>query len=259
MNKDSSICTYGFIPMRHEPSETSEMETQILFGETYTPIAEEGKWLRVRLEFDGYEGWIDSKLYEPIFKNEVETWSAGKKWVAGGPFVKIVREGDRSPMIIPGGSEIFFADEVSYGFYLNGSSYNLAPNYNPRRSHGTIEEVALSYYSAPYLWGGRSFYGIDCSGFVQVVNKICGRRLPRNASQQVVLGTNVDFVEEVQPGDLAFFGTDSSHITHVGICIGKGEIIHASGSVRIDKLDHNGIYSLASHKYTHQLRAIKRL
>ncbi len=256
---ETSICTYGFIPVRREPSEASEMETQILFGETYTPIAQEDKWLRVRLDYDDYEGWIDAKLYEPIFKAEVDAWRTGKKWIATGPFVKIVREGDRSPMIIPGGSEILFSDEVSYGFNLNGYSYNLAPNYNPHRTHGTIEEVALSYYSAPYLWGGRSFYGIDCSGFTQVVNKIFGRKLPRNASQQIALGTNVDFVEEVQPGDLAFFGASANSITHVGICIGRGEIIHASGSVRIDKLDHNGIYSPESHKYTHQLRAIKRL
>ncbi len=253
-----SICTYGFIPVREEASETAEMSTQLLFGETYSVLESKEKWLRIRIDFDGYEGWIDAKLHRNIFAAEVQKWRESKRWIAPGPFVKIIREGDRSPMIIPGGSEICFNGQMIGSFVVDGQFYNLASNYNARKPHGTIEEIALSYYSSPYLWGGRSFYGIDCSGFVQVVGKIAGKRLPRNASQQMELGEDVNFVEEVRPGDLAFFG-DDERIRHVGLCIGKGEIIHASGSVRIDKLDHNGIYNAELRGYTHRLRRIKRI
>lgn len=256
---ESTICTYGFIPVRNNPAEQAEMTTQILFGETYQLLEQQGKWLRVSLDFDGYEGWIDAKLFTPLYQAEVDRWRNGHRWIVPGPFVRFIRDGDRSPMIIPGGSEIAFDDDMLTSCNIAGVTYNLTANYNARKPHGTIEEVALQYFSSPYLWGGRSFYGLDCSGFVQIVNKIMGRKLPRNASQQVLLGENIDFVEEVLPGDLAFFGPEESRITHVGICLGRGEIIHASGSVRIDKLDHNGIFAADRHAYTHQLRVLKRL
>lgn len=254
-----SICTYGFVAVRREPAETSEMTTQILFGETYEVIEEQDTWLKVRLDYDGYEGWIDAKLHRNIFGPEVDSWRRGKKWIVPGPFAHIIREGERSPMIIPGGSEIYFNSDGLSNFTIGDRSYTLTGNHNPNRPTGTIEEIAMTFYSAPYLWGGRSFYGIDCSGFAQVVFKIAGKRIPRDASQQVNEGTVVNFVEEAHAGDLAFFDKGDGRITHVGICFGRGEIIHASGSVRIDRLDHQGIYSTRSNKYTHSLRTIKRI
>lgn len=256
---ETTICTYGFIPVRTEPAEQSEMTTQILFGEAFEITEQQGKWTHVRLCFDGYEGWIDSKLCEHIYQAEAERWQRGQKWIVPGPYACVVRDGDRTPMMIPGGSEITFDDDMLTTFSIGTRQYTLAANYNARKPIGTVEEVALKYFSAPYLWGGRSFYGIDCSGFAQVVNKIMGRNIPRDASQQVKLGDVVCYAEEIVPGDLAFFGPEASRITHVGICLGGGEIIHASGSVRIDKLDHNGIFNADRNAYTHQLQAVKRL
>jgi hypothetical protein len=122
-----------------------------------------------------------------------------------------------------------------------------------------LEQHALSYINTPYLWGGRSPFGIDCSGFVQMVYRLCGYPLPRNASQQVNLGITVDFVENVRSGDLAFFDNNAGDIVHVGIVLGEGEIIHSSGTVHIDKLDHQGIFNNNSGKYTHKLRILKRI
>lgn len=122
-----------------------------------------------------------------------------------------------------------------------------------------IIEYALMYYNTPYLWGGRSPYGIDCSGLAQIVYRIAGIDLPRDASQQVNYGQNFSFVEEALPGDLAFFGDDAGAITHVGILWEQNRIIHASGRVRVDKIDHQGIFNEELKRYTHNLKVIKRV
>lgn len=254
-----SICTYGYIPVRHEPSEKSEMTTQILFGETYEVMGKADKWLRIKTDFDSYEGWIDAKLHVSLLDSEVESWIEAPKWVAPGPFVKIVRDTHTAPFIIPGGSSIWFNGSDLSSFVIGNNEYYLTSNYSPSKRPGSIEEIAMTFFQAPYLWGGRSFYGLDCSGFTQIVNKIYGRTIPRDASQQVELGETINFVEEAKAGDLAFFDNSEGRVTHVGICLGGGEIIHSSGSVRIDKLDHQGIFSLQKQAYTHSLRVIKRL
>lgn len=259
LNMNRSICQFGFIPVRNEATESSEMSTQILFGETYEVIDEVEKWKKIRIDFDGYEGWIDAKLHKEVFSNEADNWLNAKKWIVPGPFAKIIRDSDRSSIIVPGGSEIFFNGEDLNGFIINDETYYLAPNYNPNKQPGTIEEIAMTFFNMPYLWGGRSFFGIDCSGFTQIVNKIAGKHIPRNASQQVLTGSDIPFVEEAQAGDLAFFDNQEGNIVHVGICLGRGEIIHASGCVRIDKLDHQGIFIQDKRLYSHTLRTIKRI
>ncbi|NTW32657.1 MAG: C40 family peptidase, partial [Bacteroidetes bacterium] len=122
-----------------------------------------------------------------------------------------------------------------------------------------IVENAYMYLDAPYLWGGRSPFGIDCSGFVQMVYKLIGIRLPRDASQQASQGTTINFLSEAVPGDIAFFDNEDGIIVHTGIIINNGQIIHASGRVRIDNLDHEGIFQVKTKKYTHKLRLIKRI
>jgi len=119
--------------------------------------------------------------------------------------------------------------------------------------------VAQSFLNVPYVWGGRNFYGMDCSGFIQVVFAIKGIDLPRDASQQVNLGHIVSFVEEARAGDIAFFDDEEGNIVHVGMCLGRGEIIHASGRVRMDKFDHQGIFDGEKRRYSHKLRVIKRV
>jgi cell wall-associated NlpC family hydrolase len=122
-----------------------------------------------------------------------------------------------------------------------------------------VAATAMDYLNVPYLWGGRSILGVDCSGLVQVVYHMCGLDMPRDAAQQSLKGKTIDFVDEVHPGDLAFFDNPSGEIIHVGIIVEPGKILHASGQVKIDKIDHNGIFSVNQGIYTHSLRIIKRL
>ncbi|MGB1282046.1 MAG: C40 family peptidase, partial [Schleiferiaceae bacterium] len=141
----------------------------------------------------------------------------------------------------------------SYKFHFNG------PLQNSSKNRGTLIETALSYTGTPYLWGGRTTFGIDCSGFTQMVYRMNGIYLPRDASQQAKKGTTLSFLEECQPGDLAFFDNAEGAIVHVGIVMEDYKIIHASGRVRIDTLDHSGIYNEELGRHTHKLRVLKSL
>jgi cell wall-associated NlpC family hydrolase len=122
-----------------------------------------------------------------------------------------------------------------------------------------ITEDAMLYLNSPYQWGGRSPFGIDCSGFAQMVYKLKKIKLLRDASQQATQGEVVNLLEEAEPGDLAFFDNEEGNITHVGILLDHFRVIHASGSVRIDSIDHEGIYDEKQGKYTHRLRLMKRI
>ena len=122
-----------------------------------------------------------------------------------------------------------------------------------------IVHKAFLFLNTPYLWGGKTPFGIDCSGFTQLVYKLCGHTLLRDAKDQATQGEVLSFIEESEPGDLAFFDNEEGVITHVGIIMQDYFIIHASGKVRIDVLDHSGIYNTDTKKHTHKLRVIKRI
>ena len=252
-----SICPFGMIAVRREPFDTAELETQALFGEVFHVIESISGWCRIKLEHDGYEGWVDERTVVPVSKRETERWLSSAGTIISTPYIKLIREPKKSVQIISGGSRIVFNGEDSNSivigkreFYLQGALPTRKPD---------LEEVAKSFLNTPYLWGGRTFFGIDCSGLTQAVFKIMGRAIPRNASQQVECGEIVNFVEEAGAGDLAFFDNPNGDITHVGICLGYGRILHASTEVRIDHLDHQGIFNRGEQKYTHHLRVIKRI
>jgi len=254
-----SICTYGIIPVRKEPAESSEMVTQLLFGESFDIINIEDSWAFIRIHFDQYEGWINAKLIAKLREHEVENWIKAEKWIVSAPYIKVVSEPDKTTHLISAGSSIFFNESDRNSFRIGNTEYYISGNQSSNKANGSIADSANALINAPYLWGGRSFYGVDCSGFTQVVYKLAGFELPRDASQQVELGQIVSFVEEATLGDLAFFDDEEGRITHVGLCLGKGEIIHASGRVRIDKLDHQGIFDDEAKSYSHKLRVIKRI
>jgi hypothetical protein len=254
-----SICTYGFIPVRELPSETSQMVTQLLFGETFTILERNEKWARITCDFDDYEGWIDAKLITSLPDEEVSSWLHGDSHIVTAPQIKVISEPDKHSRIISGGSRIVLNGSDMNSFVIANKEFYLSGNPFNNKKFSNVQELAINFLYTPYLWGGRSFFGIDCSGFVQIVYKMMGIRLPRDASRQVEHGETVSFVEEAVPGDLAFFDNPDGKIVHVGICMGKGEIIHASGEVRIDRLDHQGIFNQNLKKYSHKLRTIKRI
>jgi hypothetical protein len=253
------ICNTTLIPIRREPSDTSEMVSQVLFGETYSIIDEVEKWKKIQLDFDSYVGWIDAKLIniidEPDFLNLINSTT----YVTDKLITTATIEGKAGIYYLLAGSvlynlhgNVFSVAETGYQV-----TFPLAPlTYSQSE---TIVYSALQFINIPYLWGGLSSFGIDCSGLVQTSCKIAGIKMPRDASQQALEGTLVNFIDESKPADLVFFENVEGRIVHVGIMLSPGKIIHTSGYVRIDTVDNVGIYNQERKEYTHKLKIIKRL
>lgn len=256
------IADLSIVPMRKEQSERSEMVSQILFGEMFEVLEMTEKWVLVRLLQDGYEGWIDRKMYLPVSEEYAEKYRSETPVLTTEVFNILTKEGDYGNKLIVSGSVLPFFDAETGKMQLGDDTYTLVTRLKDvgiDSLRDLIIEYALMYYNTPYLWGGRSPYGIDCSGLSQIVYRMAGMDIPRDASQQVMCGQNFSFVEEALPGDLAFFGDDLGAITHVGILWKQNRIIHASGRVRVDKIDHQGIFNEDMKRYTHNLKVIKRL
>ena len=256
----NAICTLAQVPVRLEPSDKSEMVTQILFGETFSVTEDKGNWLQIRMHHDNYEGWIDHKQAMIVSDDFIEKIKIGSNHIITDKTAECYCKNDGSFVLVGKGSHLPLA--AGNIFHLGHKTYTSISKSKsiPKKFSGSkIASTALDYLNTPYLWGGRSIMGIDCSGLVQVVYHMCGLNLSRNAAQQADFGTALDFVDEALPGDLAFFDNPAGEIIHVGIIIGNGKIIHASGRVKIDNIDHNGIFSLEQNAYSHSLRIIKRL
>lgn len=248
------ISELSIIPVRKEPSDISEMTTQLLFGETFQLIEEVQKWSYVKITYDNYEGWIDNKVIKLISEDDFIQINSNSEIAAQNLSNIIILKNEQ--IIVPAGSTFPNYDKTTRTFRIGENNYQLTDMYTENLKD--IVSLSMQYLNCPYLWGGKNPFGIDCSGFVQIIYKILGVKLPRNASQQVSLGKTISFISETKPGDLAFFDDEEGNITHVGIILNTNEIIHSSGKVRIDKLDQQGINNLELKKYTHKLRVIKR-
>jgi len=256
------ISNLSIVPVRSEPREKSEMCTQILFGEHYTIMDENAKWCQIKLAFDGYEGWIDRKMVNEIDERDFLQLAEIPRIVTTDVFNIVQPVGGYSNFLIVAGSSLPYFDKEARTFKIGNADYSIQGNsiaVNQKNVREVIIENALKYFNAPYLWGGRSPFGIDCSGFSQVLYKMAGLSIPRDAVQQATLGDNLTFVEEALPGDLAFFDNEDGAIIHVGIIWEKNKIIHSSGKVRIDNVDHFGIFNIDTGRYTHQMRLMRRL
>ena len=235
------------------------MISQILFGETGKILKKKGKnWIKISCTADGYEGWTDPKTTLALTEKEFN--KSNEKLAYSTDIVSFLINGDISTPILMGSNlpnyDGFSFYHPTHKYVFNGGAIQSG---QMKITQELLVKLAKKYLNAPYLWGGKSPFGIDCSGFTQQVFKTCGFALPRDAYQQAEIGTIIDFVELSQVGDLAFFQNEEGKVTHVGIVLENQEIIHASGKVKIDKLDHEGIFNKQTKKYTHKLKWIKRL
>lgn len=254
------VCHLSVVPCRREPSDKSEMVTQLLFGDAFEVLEEIGSWHKIRIAWDHYECWIDRKQYLKVSKATVDNLRDNLAPVATDliSLITDLKSGNTFP-IVAGSSLPFWYDgdvRIEEQHYRYDGSVRM---FEQETSRAAIVETAFTYVNSPYLWGGRSPFGIDCSGFTQSVFKANGMRIKRDAYQQAEIGEPYSFVEEAQPGDLAFFDNEEGRITHVGIVAGENRIIHASGKVRVDHYDHYGIFTPERGGYTHNLRIIKNI
>jgi len=248
-----AVCIVPAAPVRKKASHKTEMINQLLFGEKMFILKEKRGWSKVQSMHDNYEGWIRNNLIMAI-----EEGLVNNSFVTGDLFNTINFNG--SKMHIPMGCTLpGFAGkggELGSAVYnFKGFSFNRA---EIKPGEQIVQQLTMQWLNAPYLWGGRTPFGIDCSGFVQVIFKMMGIDLLRDARQQVGQGMKVKKLADAQCGDLAFFGRPKGKITHVGILLNFSEIIHASGKVRIDKIDKKGIINGDTGKRTHSLMVIKR-
>ena len=242
-------------PVRRKPWHQAEMTNQLLFGETVKVIKQKRSlWVKVRSLHDDYEGWMTNTLLKEIKEDNAR---AHWEYVSTG-FLNVIHLDDMKIRVPMGSSLPAFMDGKGK---INGSIFRLEGEYHKRNEKrldaGAVNHLTSQWMNAPYLWGGRTILGVDCSGFVQVNYKMMGIDLPRDAWQQAQEGEIVRKLKDVVCGDLAFFD-DKEEIVHVGILLGDDRIIHASGKVRIDNIDKKGIINSDTGKRTHFLRVIKR-
>jgi gamma-D-glutamyl-L-lysine dipeptidyl-peptidase len=248
------VCENVFVPLRSGPTHRSEMLSQVLFGEKYKIIDQSAGWLKIETLFDNYQGWIDM---DHLQHSEVKDDLPG---VILQKSMHCLKE-DKSKIVLDPGSEIYNHDFTKKTFTTGVHNYSAHGDFNESYIKGNeaLTDTALRFINSPYIWGGRVTCGIDCSGLTQLVYKMHGIKIPRNSWQQAAIGETVSFINDAKPGDLAFFDNEKGNITHVGMIFSEGLIIHASGRVRIDTIDHQGIYKLEIRGYSHHLRTIKKI
>ncbi len=245
------LCALSIIPIRANTDQASEQRSQLLYGDTFKITEHRKEWNKIRVTSDGTEGWIQKNQITPLSKELYKELKAVKYPAYSSDLIAFVshQKSQLTPVLL--GSVVQNAKTLDHSF--EGESVS-----------GTMDKdqlvpTALQYLNAPFQWGGKTPFGIDCSGLVQMVYKINGYSLPRDAGDQAKEGEVLSFVEESSPGDLAFFDNGEGVIIHVGIIMRNNHVIHAYGCVRIDRLDQTGIFDVEKGTYTHHLRVIKKI
>lgn len=244
------ICLLSIVPMRAEPKDTSELVSQVIYGESFKIIEQRANWSLIKLSFDNYKGWIDNKQLVEINQTVYDS-TISEANIYSSDLIEFIQINNKGLLTIPFGSTLNSIKLFDHSFDGN-TTKTIQPKEN-------LVKTSLLFINSPYLWGGRTPFGIDCSGFTQIIYKINGYKIDRDAKDQVNLGLSLSFIEESEPGDLAFFDNKEGDIVHVGIIMEDNHIIHAHGQVRIDRLDQTGIYNVDTKKHTHKLRVIKKI
>jgi gamma-D-glutamyl-L-lysine dipeptidyl-peptidase len=256
MEKNHGICLQPYIPVRAENSERSEMITQLLFGDIYRIQNRDNqtRFCNIKLLDDGYEGWIDEKTIVYLTDNEYKIVTGLPKKITRDRQYRVVDK-LKCELWLSAGSIL----RIEPGNNIYGTLSMYSPDHNEFQPREIMKEAANEWVNVSYLWGGKCTFGTDCSGLTQNIYKQAGLNIPRDASEQSTQGKSVNFVFEAQSGDLAFFDNEEGVITHVGIILPGNRILHASGKVRVDLFDQQGIYSREKGNYTHKLRLMRNL
>ncbi len=253
-----AITLSSIVPVRAEAADESEIMTQLLFGDTFEILNTQNQWNYIRASYDDYEGWIDEKVILPLPDEVFEKINRSGKYFTAGILNEVEMEksgkfllpmGSILPFFNPETGEFLMGDEkgVFKGEYITGK--------HPKEK---ILEYAFTYMNAPYLWGGKTHFGLDCSGLTQMTYKMCGHDLLRNAKDQATQGVSIS-LDEAEPGDLAFFTNLKGKVIHVGFLLGDGKIFHSHGNAHIDPIDEKGIWSLKFKRYSHRLSDVRRI
>ena len=250
MEIKDAYCLVSIAPVRLAADDGSEITTQLLFGELVEVHSFDHPWAKIRTISDGYEGYIDHKHISYLTQKEARRWSEGLSYLKERE-VNITTPWGKQR--ICRGSSL---PENETHFSIGSAEFVV--NDRPRSEFESVLDYAEDYLNTPYLWGGKSPFGIDCSGIVQVIYRLFGWNLPRDCDEQVNHGQEINF-EDIQAGDLAYFKNKTGKVTHVGILDGDSGIIHASGHVRRDTFNREGIFREDIESLTHPLYIIKRL
>ena len=273
-----AVVLHSVVPVRQEPREGAEQDTQLLFGELCRIIETVPGWYKIHNESDGAEGYVDAIMVSPMSDEEYTAYSAALgRSTARVMLPMTYAVSDNNGQTIPLTLGTLLPDYANGQFQVLGVSFRIdsaAVAEQPMPlNQNNLMQVLRFMLNTPYLWGGKNALGMDCSGMTQTVMSLFGIRLPRNASQQVNCGEQVKSLSMAQPGDLVFFDhadTDcngslphncsgDTRITHVGLLLDSERVIHCSGRVKIEHIDERGILSTERQGYTHHLAAIKRM
>lgn len=242
------VSAQTIVPLRKKPSDKSELTSQILYGECFEILRREENWSQIKTAYDNYVGWIDNKQINCIEKKIYLEYNAQNE-IFCNDLVNFIVDEKKNKQTVVLGSILNLTAHLNHKFEGKCTNSKSAKN--------NIIKTSMRYLNSPYLWGGKTPFGIDCSGFTQMVYRINGLKLKRDASQQAKQGKEIKLIKNSKAGDLAFFKNSKDVITHVGIILEKNQIIHAHGKVRIDKLTSKGIYNVIEKKISHNLATIK--
>lgn len=260
-----AIVLHSVVPVRSEARETAGMETQLLFAETCTVVEQKPRWMLVKNDADGQQGWVDAKMVTILNDDEWQQVQDSRKEQPARikmPMAYAVSKNNGQTIPLTAGTCL--PNYHNGQFEVLGVPFQIDPEMVAEQALEMTESNVLNiirfFLNIPYLWGGKNAMGLDCSGFTQVVHSLFGHSLLRNAGEQITQGERIESLQEAQIGDLVFFDHEDGKISHVGMLIDSRRVIHCSGRVKVESIDEQGIFSVeAGNTYTHHLVQIRRI